>query len=474
MKKILKSSIGFMLLGLVGLTTITSCSEDFPGNVESDNFTDLKEIRIVNAGPAGDQVLEGEINELTKTIKFPQLDTLSDLQNVKFEAVLSDGAKLEKDVFALPYTTGETQKEVYLKVVNSPRFKEYKAIVRYNVVLRGINLETTEVYDYSLNPFGNPMYPSFATANTRGTGFDGNYVLVAERSGVGLHLLEVAKLKQNIVEPILLNTEGVTGGTFPYSMAAQINGHSYVANLSGPLKIYHWANPSDKPDVIANIALGDFGLTARHGDALSVDLDDNGNGFAYTMSGDGNIIRVKITNYKDGSDVTVIKPRINYEQWGHYSHIKGTEDYMISGHSQAPSLVNNAGSILYTLGANTLPRSISDIKIFTFNDQRYLLGITVPRNAPTTGADLKLYNITKGETIVDALTALDQSAVSGKNAPAEFSYNILTGVNINPGTQAGYHIVKDADGKDSKLMIYGATTTGGFAIIEFDAHINDL
>jgi hypothetical protein len=171
----------------------------------------------------------------------------------------------------------------------------------------------------------------------------------------------------------------------------------------------------------------------------------------------------------------VLKPRINYEQWGHYSHIKGTENYMISGHSQVPSLVNNAGSIEYTLGANTLPRSISDLKIFTFNDQRYLLGITVPRNpAFTTGATLYIFNISKGETIVDALTALDQSAVSGKNAPHVFEYNILTGNNGNPGTQAGYHIVKDDNGKDSKLMIYGATTTGGFAIIEFDAHENEL
>lgn len=465
-----------MLLSLVGLTTITSCSEDFPSNVESDKFTDLKEIRIINAGPNGDQVLEGEINELTKTIRFPQLDTLSDLENVKFEAVLSDGATLEKDVFALPYTTGDVQKEVYLKVVNAPRFKEYKAIVRYNVILRGINLESTEVYDYSVNPFGNPIYPSFLSANTRGSGFDGTYVLIPERNtGELLHLLEVEKLKKNIIEPIKLNLEGVTGGTFAYSMAAQINGHSYVASLSSPLKIYHWANPSDAPDVVANIAIADLGLTVRHGDALSIDLDENGNGFAYTMSQSGDIIRVKITDYKNGSDVTVIKPRINYEQWGHYSHIKGTENYMISGHSQVPSLVNNAGSIEYTLGANTLPRSISDLKIFTFNDQRYLLGITVPRNpAFTTGATLYIFNISKGETIVDALTALDQSAVSGKNAPHVFEYNILTGNNGNPGTQAGYHIVKDDNGKDSKLMIYGATTTGGFAIIEFDAHENEL
>ena len=465
-------SIGGLMLACIGLASFTSCSEDFPGNIESDKYTDLKSIRIVNAGASGSEILEGTIDENTKSITFPRIDTLSDFDNIKFEAVTSDGAKLEKDVFEIPYESGDTQKEIYLKVINSPRFKEYKATVRFKVPVYGANFETPTVFDYSVNALGNPIYESFVTANTRGSGFDGKHVLVIDRGAAGAHLLEVAKLKNNITERIPLNMSGVSGGTFTINMGAQAHGHTYIANLSGgitsPLKIYHWANPSQAPDLVVNINVANLvGAGVRNGDTFSINVDKNGNGYAFFMSGTGQIIRIKISDFANGAEPTVIVPKINYEQWGHFSQIGETESYILSGHSQPMSLVNNAGSISYTLKAASLPRSTSDVKIFTFNGNRYMLGITVPRNAPTTGAVLNLYDITKGANIVDALTALEQTAVNGAVAPAVFSHTISTAVNASPGTQAGYYIMKDDAGKDEKLMIYGATTQGGFAIIEF-------
>ena len=468
----LKRTIGQFFLGLVGMATMVSCSEDFPGNIESDKFTDLKSIKIVNAGASGNEVLDGTIDENTKTITFPRLDTLSDFSNIKFEAITSEGAQLEKDVVAIPYESGRTQTEIYLKVTNLPRFKEYKAVIRFKVPIYGANFDAPAIYDYSKNDLGNDIYTSFVTANTRGSGFDGKYVLVIERGGLGPHLLEVEKLKNNVTTPIPLNMTGVVGGTFNINMGAQVHGHSYIANLSGgaasPLKIYHWASPSQAPDVVIDVnvaTLADAG--PRHGDTFSVNLDKNGNGYAFFMSGTGKIIRIKIENFKTGSEPTVISSRINYEQWGHFSQIGETESYILSGHAQPLSLVNNAGAISYTMKAASLPRSLSDVKIFTFNGHRYMLGITVPRNAPTTGADLYLYNITTGSNIVDAFTALEQTATATNPAPAVFSYNIVTATNAAPGTQAGYYIEKDAAGKDEKLLIYGATTQGGFAIIEF-------
>ncbi len=468
----LKRTIGQFFLGLVGMATMVSCSEDFPGNIESDKFTDLKSIKIVNAGASGNEVLDGTIDENTKTITFPRLDTLSDFSNIKFEAITSEGAQLEKDVVAIPYESGRTQTEIYLKVTNLPRFKEYKAVIRFKVPIYGANFDAPAIYDYSKNDLGNDIYTSFVTANTRGSGFDGKHVLVIERGGLGPHLLEVEKLKNNVTTPIPLNMTGVVGGTFNINMGAQVHGHSYIANLSGgaasPLKIYHWASPSQAPDVVIDVnvaTLADAG--PRHGDTFSINLDKNGNGYAFFMSGTGKIIRIKIENFKTGSEPTVISSRINYEQWGHFSQIGETESYILSGHAQPLSLVNNAGAISYTMKAASLPRSLSDVKIFTFNGHRYMLGITVPRNAPTTGADLYLYNITTGSNIVDAFTALEQTATATNPAPAVFSYNIVTATNAAPGTQAGYYIEKDAAGKDEKLLIYGATTQGGFAIIEF-------
>lgn len=479
MKIALNRSIGGLVLAFIGFAMFTSCSEDFPGNVESDKFTDLKSIRIVNAGASGNEVLEGEVDESTKTITFPRIDTLSDFNNIKFEAVTSDGAKLEKDVYAIPFESGDTQREIYFKVTNLPRFKEYKAIIRFKVPVYGANLESPVYYDYSSNPLGNPIYASLSSANTRGTGFDGNHVLIIERGGTGLHLLEVNKLKNNVIQPIPLNMDGVEGGTFIVNMGAQVHGHTYVANLSGaqasPLKLYHWANPSLAPDLVANINVADLaGAGARHGDTFSINLDKNGNGYAYFMSATGQIIRLKISNFKNSSEPTVITSKVNYEQWGHYSQIAGTDSYVLSGHSQPFSLVNNGASALYTLKATTLPKGFSDVKIFTFNGTRYMLGVTIPRGAPNgTTATMYLYNISKGGDIVDALTALEQTAVDGKEAPNVFSYVVGSTANGSPGTQAGYHITKDAAGKDAKLMIYGATSQGGFAIVEFGLAIDE-
>lgn len=464
-------SIGGLMLACIGIASFTSCSEDFPGNVDSDKFTTLEAIRIINAGAAGNEILEGTIDENTKSVTFPRIDTLSDFENLKFEAVTSTGSKLEKDVYTIPYQSGDTQKDIILKVTNLPRFKEYRATVRFKVPVYGANFGLPSVYDYSVNPLGNPIYSSFATANTRGSGFDGKYVLVIDR-GTTPHLLDVAKLKTNVIEPIPLNQTGVTGGTFAVNMGAQAHGHTYIASLSGgvtsPLKIYHWSTPSQAPDVVANIDVSSLtGAGARHGDTFSINVDKAGNGYAYFMSSTTAIIRIKISNFNVGSEPTVITSRINYEQWGHFSQIGETESYILSGHSQPMSLVNNSGSASYTMKAASLPRSMSDVKIFTFNGNRYLLGITVPRNAPTNGATLYMYDITKGNTMIDALTALEQNAVDGAVTPAVFSHVISTSVNASPGTQAGYYITKDASGKDEKLMIYGATTQGGFAIIEF-------
>lgn len=472
MKKKLNRTIGQFFLGLLGIVALASCSEDFPSNVESDKFTDLKSIKIVNAGPNGSEVLEGTIDENTKTITFPRIDTLSDFSNIKFEAVTSTGAQLEKDVVTIPYESGKTQAEIFLKIVNSPRFKEYKAVIRFKVPVYGANFESPTVYDYSANPLGNAIYESFVTANTRGSGFDGKHVLVIDRGAAGAHLLEVAKLKNNVIDRIPLNMTGVTGGTFAINMGAQAHGHTYIANLSGglasPLKIYHWASPTQTPDVVINVNVAELaGAGDRHGDTFSINIDQNGNGYAFFMAGNGKIIRIKIDNFKSGSEPTVIGPRINYEQWGHYSQIGETDSYILSGHSQPLSLVNDAGSIAYTVKSTSLPRSLSDVKIFNFNGHRYMLGITVPRNAPTSGASLYLYNITTGSNMIDALTALEQTATAENPAPEVFTYNIVSAVNSAPGTQAGYYIEKDAAGKDNKLIIYGATTQGGFAIIEF-------
>lgn len=476
MKIIFNHSIRGLFMSLIGLVAFTSCSEDFPGNVESDKFTDLKAIRILNAGAAGNQVLEGDIDEKTKVIRFPKMDTLTNFSNIKFEAEASNGAFLEKTEFSIPYQSGDTKTDINLKIVNNPRFKEYKAEIRFKVPIYGADFSLPTYYDYSANPMENPTYEAFSGSNTRGSGFDGKYVLIVNRGTYGIHLLEVDKIKQKVLQRIPLNSTGIVGGTFTSNMGAQVKGHSYVANLSGsyasPLKIYHWDsnNPTKAPDLVANInvdLLSKTGLGVRHGDNFSINLDDSGNGYAYFLSTDKAIIRVKITNFKEASEIVTVSTPASYEQWGHFNRVAGTDSYILSGHSLRMSLVNSSATASYTPPVGTFPVGSSDFRVINFNGERYLLSITVNRGAPNgTALILNVHNITRGANIEDALIAFSQT----DKAPV-FSH-ILVGTSIDaPGSQTGFYVQKNAQGKDEKLLIYGAGNNAGFAIIEFPLNV---
>jgi hypothetical protein len=50
-----------------------------------------------------------------------------------------------------------------------------------------------------------------------------------------------------------------------------------------------------------------------------------------------------------------------------------------------------------------------------------------------------------------------------------YQYSIGGGVNSSPGTNTGYHIVKDTEGNDSSLLIYTASNDAGFAVLEIPA-----
>lgn len=472
MKMKLNRSIGAMIIALIGLAGFSSCSEDFPGNVESDKYTDLKAIRIVNAGEDGTDVLVGEIDENKKTISFPRIDTLTDFSNVKFEVETSEGASVENTVYNIPYQSGDTQKEIIIKVLNSPRFKEYKALIRFKVPVYGADFTKPTVMDYSSNPVGNPTYIGWGGQLTRGSGFDGKHVLVVSRGATGIHLLPVEDLRENRLTPIKLDVTGITGGTFTHNMGAQINGHSYVANLStsqaSPLKIYHWATPTSAPEVIANINVASVaGAGARHGDNFSMSLDESGNGYAFFISAGVQVMRVKIENYNQVTETVSFDTRTTYGQWSAYNHITGSESYLVTGHDKPIAVLNNAGSVAYTMGATSIPVHSGDPRVINFNGQRYLLVVTVPRTANTApDAVLRIYNITAGANIVDALTAFEQ----GDKKPV-YEFPVSAATNTAPGTQSGFHIVKDADGKDQKLMVYGATTDAGFTIVEFPVNV---
>ena len=454
------------------LLATVACEDDLPEAIDSSaNFTVLESIRILNTGENGDIPVEGTVDEMTKTVTFPRLDTLTDFGNLMFEAEVSAGAQLERETFDVVFEEGDTETTIVLKVVNAPRFREYLTTLRLKVPVYGADFSNPTVYDYSANELGNPAYASFTGLATRGTGFDGEQVLVVSRDATGLHVLDVEDLKNNTVNPIPLNTTGVEGGTFTWNMGARINGHTYVTNLSTDpsqaVRLYHWTDPAQAPDVVASIVPEDLsGAGSRHGDNFSISLDSEGNGFAYWISQGTEVIRAQIENYTQLVDQRVINTAVAYGQWSSFIQVEGTDAYLLTGNTQPISVVNALGSVSYTMPAGAVPTNASDARVVHFNGERYLLVVTVPRSPGETGV-LQVYNITAGQDIVSALTSFAQR----DNRSPIFEHLLNGSPNAAPASQTGFHIIKDEEGNDDTLVLYGAVADGGFAVIEVPKNV---
>jgi len=466
MKRNNNIKLEMLLIAILGMF-FTSCEEDFPTNVESPYEVVLKSIKIVNAGADGNTVVEGRLDENTKTVWFPRLDPETDLTAIRFEAEMSEGAQLDKETYSFEFEEGKDEETIVIKVVNGPRFREYFVTLRLNVPVYGADFSNPQIFDHTNNELGNPIYPTFVSSLTRGSGFDGKHVLIVTRAAEGSHLLDVNDLKNNEIKPIPLNLNGVSGGTFPVNLGAQVYGHTYIANLSGglvsPLKIYHWSDPSQEPQVIANINKADIpGAGARHGDNLSVNIDQNGNG--YIFLGDNavtQILRFKVQNFTEISEPTILPSQPGLGAFMNMNRIGNTDQYLLTGHEAPFMVVNAEATVLYKMANTSIPIRSSDPRIVYFNGERYLLTVTAARS----GSDpvvMYVYDLTRGETIIEALEIFE----AGSKTPV-FQYSLLGPTNTSPSTQTGWYVTKDEAGNDDKLMLYGASNDAGFVIVEF-------
>lgn len=442
-----------------------SCKDDLPSGVDSsDKFTVLESIKIINAGKDGDIVLVGEVNEKTKTVSFPRIDPETDFENLRFEAVTSDGAKLEKDAYKIVFEEGNTERAITIKVTNEPRFREYYVNLRLKVPVFGADFSKATVHSFA-------GYPAFAGQMTRGSGYDGKYVLVVQRTSPAPskpHLLRVSDLMNGVTtNQIYLNMTGVSGGLYDVNCGAQINGHTYIATLStsniSPIKVYHWSDPTQAPEAIVDVTGNNIpGSGARHGDNLSVSLDENGNGFIHLISNDNpsKILAFGVTNYNQVSAPFVINSSVNYGQWSSMNRVGSTDNFLLTAYQKAISVVNGQGTPAYTMSTSSIPYEGTDARVITFNEKRYMIMATVPRTGSETGR-LYAYDITLGDNIVEALTTFE----TGSKAAA-YEYVFAGVTNSAPSTQTGWYIEKDQDGNDKKLFLFCASTDIGFAIIE--------
>src|SRR5690606_951801 len=453
---------------LLGMMVLNSCSEDFPENIESSKMTVLKSIKILNAGADGSTVVEGVIDENKKTVSFPRVDPETDVSAIQFEAEASEGASLETDTYSFPFAEGDAEKTITIKLVNEPRFREYMVTLRLRVPIFGADFSKPNVIDHTNNEQGSPAYPAFTGMTTRGSGFDGEHVLVVARNDMQPHLLSVDDLRNKEIKRIPLNMTGVSGGTYAFNMGAQVNGHTYIANLSGgtaasPLNIYHWGDPSAAPERIANLDLSTIsGSGGRHGDNMSVNLDDNGNG--YIFFGDnagGKGLRLKVTGYTTISAPAAFAIDSAGHAWTTWTQVGNTGNYLFSAHSLRSRVVNAGDTKSYTMGSTVIPIRSSDPRVIDFNGKRYLMATTAARAAGEPVV-LSVYDISNGSDIVEALNIFEQQP---EHDPV-YQYSLLGPDNQAPSTQTAYSVVKDEDGNDKTLVLYTASTDAGFVIVE--------
>src|SRR5690606_22035018 len=137
---------------------------------------------------------------------------------------------------------------------------------------------------------------------------------------------------------------GIRGRSFPVCAYAQVNGHTYITNLSGnsaasPLKIYHWTDPSAAPQLIWNEAIPNGGT--RLGDNMSANLDENGNGYFYFGDNPASrLVRLKVTNYTQISDPVTYAAVTGQSYTMSFNRVGNTSDYIYTGYETAIRVVN--------------------------------------------------------------------------------------------------------------------------------------
>lgn len=456
----------------VGSLCLSSCKKDLPGALDtSANETILNSIRIVNAGANGTTILQGVVNETDKTVSFPRIDPATDFSQLKFEVELSPGSKLDKETYPVSFAPGQAEQVIVVKVQNAPRYREYLVTIRQKVPVFGADFTTGTTYDFTNNPLGSPIYDDFTGATTRGSGFDGTSVLVVKRTAP--HLVRVSELKNGVVNKIPLNITGVTGGTFSMNMGAQVNGHTYIASLSGanisPLKIYHWTDPTAAPQVILDVTTAGIpGVGVRHGDNLTVSLNSQGNGYIFFGDNAGTrALRYDVANYTTVTNPTTFAmPVAAPGSWTSFNRIGNSSEYIFTGHDAPVALISEGGASSYTMSRFSIPVRGSDARVINFNSERYLIMTTAAR----TGSDATIfyvYDITRGASVQEALSILDTSPT----ITPVFQYALNGPVNTAPSSQTGFFVKKDAGGNDETLMLYSGANDTGFVFFEFGKKI---
>ena len=350
------------------------------------------------------------------------------------------------------------------------------------------------VHDFSVAT-GN-RYADFDEELTRGGDFDGQYVLIVNRTLPKLFKVEDV-LNNDLNNPIKLKQHGIEGGTHVISAGRLTQGHIYICNLCAPsvsaempFKVYHYATPDSKPEVVLNWdgtglpnpdpeLYVEYVYSGRIGDNISISLDESGNGYAFffKQEADSKFFRWTVKNFTEFSEPKELTlPAIaNY-----YCMMNpvGNGQYVVkSSYQEKMWLMDADVNVTRTVTWQETPEGASsahacDPRVIEFNGARYIMLSNARRFAWWKAEGVNVWDISEGADLAAALAKLDARLDYDEDEPEEgvepiepcFSHTMDSEtVSMAPVALCNTAVV------DGKLLIFGAAPHVGFALIEVPA-----
>lgn len=339
----------------------------------------------------------------------------------------------------------------------------------------GMNFSSPIIHDFTTKT---TVYPDFAAEMTRSADFDGEYVLLVSRQdGINPKLLKASDiLAGNPVTPIMLSTVGIAGGTYLISSGRLSHGHIYICNLStgladtdaGKLKLYHYAGPTSTPELVLDFngiidAATNTKSTGRFGDNISLDLDENGNGYVYfAHQTAGEILRFTITGFTTVSEPLLIHPSTTATYYACYNRVGTGNEYLYTSTvASVIQLMDKDGTVLGEI--NKLKHVDmgdamhgTDAHIINYNKGRYLIMTSAKQQSSWANPTLFIYDITEGFNTVAALVNFKATSPN-----PVYTYQLGTATQSACAGITAYAIV------DGKLCIFAAGPKAGMVLIEF-------
>ena len=365
----------------------------------------------------------------------------------------------------------------------------------------GGDFENAKIHKWNFE--SDNIYVDFLDERTRGGDMDENYVLVVNGAASGAtpnpYLLNVEDLlNDNATNKLPLDVTGVEGGTFYVSAGRLAQGHIYVCNLpsagvsevdeenlnKGPLKIYHWADASAKPEVVlewtGELDNMEDPYSERLGDNMSISLDASGNGYAFfcQQEGSGRVIRFTVKNFTEFSEPTNLQMKGVYNYYGMYNKVGENEYIHKSTYSPTMLLVDKDGTLLYQIDFDNGKEggNATDYRIVEFNRARYLIGSNGRMYNWYKPEAIVVFDITEGTTNAAALKAMsDNREIDPESFDPEFpeylpyepifKYRYGDAEATNGMNNCGVALCATVV-KDGKLLIWSAAPRVGMTLME--------